>query len=158
MANCTKPNFSIESLRKFLTCWVYSLPLVLSMVIGCERDVSSEGKDGQAEASRIAIEMEVHFGESAETKSFEIVVDRQSPTVLDAMKRAEEAGKLVFAYRGNGKFAFLEAIDMTINQGSDGDNWVYSVNGVQGNKSFGVYRVETGDRIEWRFGAYDADK
>ena len=48
-------------------------------------------------------------------------------------------------------------IGEAVDQASAGDNWVYRVNGVLGDKSSGLYRVNPGDHVIWGFGKYSAE-
>ncbi len=48
--------------------------------------------------------------------------------------------------------AFLTAIDGVENEGADGQNWTYTVNGQIADRSFAVYELKPGDQVLWTFG------
>jgi hypothetical protein len=54
--------------------------------------------------------------------------------------------------KGSGGSAFVTAIDNVENQGADGKNWIYSVNGQAGDRSFAVYKLKPEDHVLWTFG------
>jgi hypothetical protein len=54
--------------------------------------------------------------------------------------------------QGSGESAFVIGIDDIINQGADGNNWIYSVNGQIGDRSFAVYQLKAEDHVLWTFG------
>jgi hypothetical protein len=54
--------------------------------------------------------------------------------------------------KGSGESAFVTTIDGIENQGADGKNWIYSVSGQVGDRSFAVYQLKPEDRVLWTFG------
>jgi hypothetical protein len=81
-----------------------------------------------------------------------VVVHRHPTTVLDAMVRAAEADEAWhFAYDGTGASAFLTRLGEQTNQGGEGHNWQYEVNGQPAEVSFGVRVLVPGDRVLWKF-------
>ena len=46
--------------------------------------------------------------------------------------------------KGSGQSAFLTAVDGVANEGADGNNWTYAVNGQSGDRSFAVYELQPG--------------
>jgi hypothetical protein len=72
-------------------------------------------------------------------------------TIHDAM-RATFRNDARFKIKGTGEGAFLESIDGVANEGAGGRNWVYSVDGRVGDRSFAVYELEPGSEVLWTFG------
>jgi hypothetical protein len=54
--------------------------------------------------------------------------------------------------QGSGEAAFVTAIENVENQGADGKNWIYSVNGQVADRSFAIYKLKDGDHVLWTFG------
>ncbi|MCA9270087.1 MAG: DUF4430 domain-containing protein, partial [Planctomycetales bacterium] len=76
--------------------------------------------------------------------------------VLDATRSAERSGHgVVVKIRSSGSTAFLTQIDDVANEGGAGKNWVYRVNGKLGDRSIGVQKLDKGDKVLWRFQAYE---
>jgi hypothetical protein len=53
--------------------------------------------------------------------------------------------------QGAGASAFLAQINGVANEGAGGRNWMYSVNGRRGDRSFAVYPLRPGDHVLWSF-------
>lgn len=104
----------------------------------------------------------------AGTKSVRLVIDysdgvqkqfvlpwKQDMTVFDAMNLAQaNPHGIKFTYEGPtpDKY-FLTQIDDVKNEGSGSGkrNWLYSVNAVTADKSFGIYKLKAADRVSWKF-------
>lgn len=99
------------------------------------------------------ISLEIQFGQSKK-KLIKDIPFKKGMTVLDAMKYAKENKKFSFQYRGKNDTAFLTSIDKIKNQGGRGDNWVFRINKKLGKKSFGISRLNSGDKVTWTFGKY----
>jgi hypothetical protein len=54
--------------------------------------------------------------------------------------------------KGSGESAFVTAIDDVENEGADGKNWIYSVNGQVGDRSFAIYKLKPDDHVLWTYG------
>ena len=54
--------------------------------------------------------------------------------------------------QGEGESAFVSSIKDVANQGADGKNWTYSVNGQMADRSFAVYKLKPDDHVLWTFG------
>jgi hypothetical protein len=54
--------------------------------------------------------------------------------------------------KGEGESAFVTAIKDVENQGADGKNWTYTVNGQMADRSFEVYKLKPDDHVLWTFG------
>jgi hypothetical protein len=102
--------------------------------------------DGKPEQK---IELTIDFG-GGKRKNFEAIAWHADMTVADAMNASSG---LNIAQKGAGESAFVTAIDGAENQGSDGMNWTYSVNGKIADRSFAVYELKPGDRVLWTFGS-----
>jgi len=75
-------------------------------------------------------------------------------TVLDVIQAAEQHPRgSKFVYRGTGETAFLTQIDNLKNEGS-GRNWIFSINGELGKRSFAATEVHAADRVLWKFMQY----
>ena len=75
-------------------------------------------------------------------------------TVLDVIQAAQRHPRgSQFVYRSEGDTAFLTQIDDVKNEGS-GRNWIFSINGQLGKRSFAVTEVKSGDRVLWKFTQY----
>jgi hypothetical protein len=62
------------------------------------------------------------------------------------------APQLSVDQKGSGQAAFLTSIDGVANQGADGKNWTFAVNGQSADRSFAVYELRPGDHVLWTFG------
>ena len=70
-------------------------------------------------------------------------------TVADLLSAAPG---LATTQKGEGAGAFLIEVDGVANEGVDGNNWAYEVNGTSADRSFGIYELRPGDRVLWKFG------
>lgn len=78
-------------------------------------------------------------------------------TVRDLMRAARREGRLTFDETGEDDGAMLIAINETKNEGGspENHNWIFRVNGKPGDKSFGIYELQKGDIVSWKFGPYE---
>ena len=58
-----------------------------------------------------------------------------------------------FGHKGNGATVLLKKIDDVENEGR-GRNWLYRVNGKPGDRSIGIFELQAGDTILWKFDKY----
>ena len=75
-------------------------------------------------------------------------------TVRDAMDAAQSSGHgIKYESKGSGETAFLTRVDDVQSQGGRGDkkNWVYTVNQKLADRGFGVYKLNAGDEVLWKF-------
>ena len=99
------------------------------------------------------IRLVIDYGDGVE-KHFTAVPWRPGMTVLDVLQWAARHPRGIrFQYRGKKATAFLTSIDGLANEGGRGRNWLYSIDGRLGDRSFGVKRVGAGRKVLWRFGA-----
>jgi hypothetical protein len=73
---------------------------------------------------------------------------REGMTVADLINT--EPGTNV-AIVGSGASAFLTSLDGVANEGANGRNWTYRVNGKHADRSFAVYELRPGDQVLWTF-------
>ncbi len=87
-------------------------------------------------------------------KHFNAIEWKSEMTVLDAMIAAKEHPRgISFEYKGRGATALLTKIDNRGNEGR-GLNWLYKVNGKPGDRSIGIFALEAGDTVLWKFDKY----
>jgi hypothetical protein len=53
--------------------------------------------------------------------------------------------------QGSGASAFITSINGVANEGAGGRNWMYSVNGKRGDKSYALFELQPGDHVLWSF-------
>jgi hypothetical protein len=94
------------------------------------------------------VELAIDFG-GGRRKNFDAVAWHGGMTVADEMI-ASSGVKIT--QKGSGQSAFVTAIDGIENQGANGQNWTYSVNGQIADRSFAVYELKPADRVLWTFG------
>lgn len=56
-----------------------------------------------------------------------------------------------FEKQGTGEMTLLTRIGDVANEGAGGRNWIYSVNGERGDRSYFIYPLQAGDRVLWEF-------
>lgn len=75
-----------------------------------------------------------------------------SATVFDALQQGTKQKNIPVVKAGSGKRVYVVAIN-SLEEGSCGgeSGWMFSVNGVYGNKSCSEQILKDGDRIQWRY-------
>ena len=113
----------------------------------------ADDEDQQSEARFVTLT--VDYGDGFQ-KRFVKIAWRKRLTVLDVMEAAKKhkRANFDFDFRGRGATALLLKIDDVANEGGGQRNWVYSVNKRKGDRSFGIYRLQPGDEVLWRFETY----
>lgn len=92
--------------------------------------------------------------EPPEGPGWEVAAPWTEGTLLALMEAAAGVDpRARFEHRGAGPGAFVVSIAGIENQGAEGRNWVYSLNGKAGGVGVGVARARAGDRVLWRFSA-----
>jgi hypothetical protein len=139
------------------------LPLLLAVVLAAvwllrDRSVREAAPDsgdtvqgtaaGAADASK-AVSLIIDFGDGRRTE-FEPVAWREGMTVRDITRETPRADRRLDV-RGSGEAAFLASLDGVENEGLEGRNWIYSVNGKNGDRSFAIYELQPGDQVLWTF-------
>jgi hypothetical protein len=69
-------------------------------------------------------------------------------TVADLLDRSSD---LPFQRIGAGESAMLTELGGVPNEGAGGRNWIFSVNGKDGDKSFEIYQLHPQDKVLWSF-------
>lgn len=104
-------------------------------------------------APDLKVRLIVDFGDGAQ-KVYSALAWKKGMTLLDAMDAAKaHPHGITFAHTGKGETAFLTSIDDVKNAGGGAGsrNWQYWVNTTLGDRSFGVYPLDPGDVVCWKF-------
>jgi hypothetical protein len=99
------------------------------------------------------VSLTIDFGDGR-PQEYEPIAWRQGMTVYDLTRETPRENRRLDV-RGSGASAFLESLDGIANEGPAGRNWAYHVNGKPGDRSFGVYELQPGDQVLWRFSGRD---
>ena len=106
------------------------------------------------ESQKETVTLIVDYGDGVQ-KHFTNLSWRRGMTVLDAMRAAEKHGRGVkIKYQGSGSTALLTKIDDLANRGGRGANWIYRVGGKLANRSIGIYKLQAGDTIVWKYSKF----
>ena len=106
-----------------------------------------------ATEDRPSISVVVDYNDGVQ-KHFTQVAWKSGMTVLDAMKSISEHPRgIKFSYRGKGSRALLYRIDDLENKAS-ANNWLYRINGKLADRSFGIFEIEKGDTVLWKYGKF----
>ncbi len=95
------------------------------------------------------VSIRLDFGDGRQL-DFSAVPWRRGMTIADLL---HEIHGISIVQKGTGKAAFLVGINGIENEGADGKNWLYEVNGQSGDRSFADYELRPGDRVLWTFRA-----
>jgi hypothetical protein len=121
---------------------------------------SAHGADGKAASGQPVartVELVVDYGDGAQ-KRFSGIAWKESMTVFDVLQAAKNRPHgISLTSRGSGETLIITKIDDLANQGGgqSDNNWIFSVDGHQGDESSGVAKVKPGDRVLWKFGPYE---
>ena len=100
-----------------------------------------------------AVQLTVDYGDGVQ-KTFAALEWKEKQTVFDVLQLAEKHPRgIKFKHRGAGATVLVTAIDDVANK-AGGDSWLYEVNGKLADRSCGVYEVQPGDKVLWKFGNY----
>lgn len=106
-----------------------------------------------AEPAKATVGLVIDYDDGVE-KHFRHLAWKSGMTVLDVLQAAKQHPRgIQFVYRGQGDTAFLTQIDDLKNEGR-GRNWIFSVNGQLGERSFAVTELKASDRVLWKFTQY----
>jgi len=135
-------NHSLKSTRR----WWFGLVLAaLVCLSGGPRLVAAD----KPETVRLVID----YNDGVE-KHFNAIAWKSGMTVMDAMLAAKKHRRgISFEHRGKGATALLTKIDDVENEGR-GRNWLYRVNGEPGDRSMGIFELQAGDTVLWKFDKY----
>jgi hypothetical protein len=140
----------------------WRLPLLLAVVLaailllrngGILQSTTDSGEAANGSlppAAGKAVTLRIDFGDGNQ-QTYEPIAWRDGMTVRD-LTRETRRDKLKLDVRGTGSSAFLHNLDGVENEGAEGRNWLYSVNGKPGDKSFAIFELEPGDEVLWTFG------
>jgi hypothetical protein len=121
-----------------------------------ETGVDAEEHTETAQDQTVALVID--FGDGFEER-YTALPFRNEMTILDLLNAAKDHSRsLPFAFRGKGETAFLTSLDNVGNQGREGRNWIYYVNGQIGEQSFAITKIQAGDRVAWRLETYEQNR
>lgn len=107
-----------------------------------------------ADESAKTVSLVVDYGDGVQ-KHFTALEWREKMTVLEAVRQAEKHARgIKCEVRGSGETAFLVKIDDIKNEGGGGRGWLFRVNGKLGDRSLGVFPIQAGDAVLWKFEKY----
>ena len=128
----------------------FGLLTVVFGMAGCD----SKPVDSSATSSSVGtVKLLIDFGKRRQNISVDVPCSVDS-TVYQILERARNIADLEFYKSGAGETTFVRSIDGIENEGANGDNWIFRVNGKLGDKSSGIFPVQPGDRVEWSLGDY----
>lgn len=141
----------------------WRLPLLLAFVLaavwllrgrGVRESTPSVGDTAQSKAGEATsgptVSLVIDYGDGRRTE-FEPIAWREGMTVYDVTSKTERHNRKLKTL-GTGESAFLANLDGIENEGADGRNWTYSVDGKAGDRSFAVFELEPDDQVLWTFG------
>lgn len=111
-----------------------------------------QGDSGSGAAAAVALTVE-----RPETPPLHASVPwRADMTVAEATSAAGSIdARWPSRWRGEGAMAFLESLAGDENQGAEGLNWQFEVNGQYATRGAGAVTLEPGDRVLWKLAAYE---
>jgi hypothetical protein len=144
----------------------------LCLPIGCDRPGTEGGKQevGQAKSAdpattppqhaateqptaEIEVEVEIDFKNSTPAINGKVTLE-EDQTAFGALERFASQRDLKVNFKGQRETLFVMGIGEVANQGADGINWTYRVNGELGDRSSGIFSLKPGDKVSWIFGKY----
>lgn len=106
-----------------------------------------------ADESPKTVKLVVDYGDGVE-KHFTAIAWEERMTVLGALSAAQKhAHGIRYESKGRGATTLVTKIDDVENEG-DGRNWMYEVNGKLADKSCGIFELQAGDAVLWKFDTY----
>jgi hypothetical protein len=128
-----------------------------------QRSVDSDGERQEAAGKAAAsihpsprpegetVSLAVDFGNGVR-KEFADLAFRHGMTVGDLMREAHKFQPgIEYTQRGSGAMGFIESLENVANEGGDGRNWLYGVDGQPATQSFDVQPLEAGAAVLWEF-------
>lgn len=99
-----------------------------------------------------AVRLTIDYGDGVQ-KTFTSLPWKDKLTVFDALQAAEKHSHgIQVTFTGKDDTIFITAIDDTMNEGTNGSNWRYTVNDQPARYSAGIAELKSGDAVIWRFG------
>ncbi|WP_425616772.1 DUF4430 domain-containing protein [Anatilimnocola sp. NA78] len=99
------------------------------------------------------VQLTIDYGDGSK-RQFTAIPWKEKQTALEVLEAAAKHPRGVkFKHRGSGATVLVTAIDDLSNQ-AGGNSWLYEVNGKLADRSCGVYEVQAGDTLLWKFGNY----
>jgi hypothetical protein len=135
------------------------LPLLLAIVLAAiffmfrrgEPDSSAQPEQMQLESGAApnarSVQLTIDFGDNRKRVEFESRW-REGMTVGDLLNSEP---RINLASTDSGAGAFLTSLAGMPNEGANGRNWTYRVNGKHADRSFAVYELGPGDQVLWTF-------
>ena len=107
----------------------------------------------QAAEPAKTVKLTIDYGDGVQ-KVFSELAWKEGLTVFAALGQAAEHPRgIKLTHQGQGATTLVTAIDDLKNEGR-GRNWVYDVNGKLADRGCGVWELQAGDAVLWRFGGY----
>ena len=101
------------------------------------------------------VSLTIDFGDGVQVRYKELAW-REGMTVKGLLDAAQNhARPITYHFRGSGVAAMLTRIDKVENQGGQGRNWIYEVNGRLGDRSFAIRGIDAGDAVLWEYRLYE---
>lgn len=101
------------------------------------------------------VALTIDYGNGA-TLSYAALPWQEGLTVLGLMESAAEFRPGIrFVVRGSGPMAKVGQINSLADEQAGGRNWTFYVNDAWANRSAGVYELQPGDRVLWKFAEYE---
>lgn len=141
----------------------WRLPLLLAIVLAAIMSLLRRGAPGPApQPERMpretvagapiatSVQLTINFGDGREPISAESQW-HEDMTVADLLNSDP---RVSVASTGSGAGAFLNSLNGVANEGVNGRNWTYRVNGEHADRSYAVYELRPGDQVLWTFAAH----
>jgi hypothetical protein len=129
------------------------LAVALATILVAATMLTGGREASAAEPVRKTVTLVIDYADGVE-KHFRELPWKAGTTVLDVMQAAQRHPRgIQFVYRSSGETAFLTQIDELKNEGG-GRNWIFSINGEVGKRSFAASEIKAADRVVWKFTQY----
>jgi hypothetical protein len=114
---------------------------------------TSSNAQEPAKTEKKTVTLTIDYADGVQ-KTFKALEWKDKQTVLDVLQLAAKHPRgITFKHRGSGATVLVTAIDDVTNQ-AGGNSWLYEVNGKLADRSCGVFEVQPGDALLWKFGNY----
>ena len=131
------------------------LGIAALVAMGCDQTQSARDSSSSSSKTSGTVQLQIDFNGRKPNKDLQIPCSSDS-TVYSILERAQNIGDLNFESNQATEPAklFIKSIDKIENEGANGDNWVYRVNGELAKVGCGAFVVKPTDKIVWRLGSY----